>query len=254
MSRKQILTLCLSVLTALALLSACGGSPSSTAPADSSGSAAAPTSAPASANPTEAPVSAEPTAAPAGSAPDPDETEGESPNEPKPVLPRTTPAIIGESPDDPGALVPFNQRTGLFAIDIPEGWTAEETSDSDRVQSVFRSPDLRSFLAVYLNESSNFANRDQLRSDLEEYLSQELGTAVEVKISDPDGSGRLPVDFSYNLPDDTTGHTGRGYVANRGNLISFVIFSTPSDQFNLWSETLANSADSLVLSEDASLK
>lgn len=247
MSRKKILGLCLSILTALALLSACGGS--APAPSDSEAPSG---SAPAAAEPTAAPAAAAPTVAPV--APDPSEEDGESPNEPMPVLPRNTPAIIGEITEEPGSLTPFEQNNGLFQINIPEGWVAEEESDPDRVQSVFRSPDNRSFLAVFLNESSNFADREQLAIDLEEYLSQELATAVQVKIGDPDGAGRLPIDFSYNLQDDTTEHTGRGYVANRGNLISFVIFSTPSDQFNLWSETLTTSADSLSLSEDASLK
>lgn len=247
MSRRKILALCLSILTVLALLSACGGSPSSTAPAPSGGSA------PAAAEPTAAPAAASPTEAPAQEAPDPQESDGEAPNQPMPVLPRPT-EQPADSAAESGQLEPFQQSSGLFQIEVPHDWQAEEERSPEAIRNVFRSPDQRSFIAVYLNESSDFNDREQLAIDLETYLSQELGTTVQVKVGQADSAGRLNVELSYNLPDDMIGHKGGGYIANRGNLISFVIFSTPSDEFARWSNTLTSSADSFVLADNASLK
>lgn len=170
-----------------------------------------------------------------------------------PVVPRPTQQTEDASGES-SQLEAYQQSGGLFQIEVPHDWQVEEERGSEEVRNIFRSPDHRSFIAVYLNQNSDFDDREQLAIDLERYLSQELGTTVQVKVGEPDNVGRLRVEFSYNQPDDLIGHKGGGYIANRGNLISFVIFSTPSNEFARWSNTLTASADSFVLADNASLQ
>lgn len=232
------------------VLAACGGSASG----PSSG-AAAPTTAPASeaAQATQAPA-AEATQAPAAAAPTSAAAAAE------PTLAATAAPAAGESP--PGSLVfgsptTYNQPDGMFLLKPPSGWQAEESSAAGESQVIFRDPTGTGAFIVRVIAGQPDARAEALTADLETVLKESLGaTDLTLKLGARGADGRLPVDFVYTgtVNGKPTPFKGGGYSAQRGNLISFTLYSAPEDEFGPARSSFETIASSYKLNPGATLK
>ena len=242
------------LIVAALMLAACAGSPAS---APSSGGAASATTAPAAEAPapqaTQAPA-AEATQAPAAAAPTTAAAAAE------PTLAATAAPAAGESPPDTlvfGPPTTYNQPDGVFLLKPPSGWQAEESSAAGKSQVIFRDATGTGAFIVRVIAGQPNAKAETLSADLETSIKESLGaTDLTLKLGTRGADGRLPVDFVYTgtVNGKPTPFKGGGYSAQRGNLISFTLYSAPEDQFSAARSNFETIASSYKLNPGATLK
>ncbi|NTW97852.1 MAG: hypothetical protein HGB28_04805, partial [Oscillochloris sp.] len=212
------------VVLALALTACTGGGQSAAPTATSAPVAEAPTRTP---RPTR-----EPTAEPAQ----------EPTAEPRPT------AAAGEILEvEFGSLQAYEHPSGVFAIEIPENWTLQDTSKPDEIIHFWSDPTRNGGVIVDIFEDDTSYTDDQLTDILNAFLKNSFGDKPDFSVDEPetqpDGSILLAWSYTATADNDTpVDLLGNSFIEQRGNKVSILTTLVPSDQF----ETIRERTDEII--------
>ncbi|MFV9506662.1 MAG: DUF4352 domain-containing protein [Oscillochloridaceae bacterium umkhey_bin13] len=218
-------------LTLVLILAACGGG------GNSGGGGAIPTATPepAAAAPTRTP---RPTREPA---PTPEVT-------PTPLAVLRPTAGPGEVlPVEIGRLMPYEHPSGVFRIDIPEGWDLQDNSRPDELILIWTDPTRNGGVIVDIFEDETIYTPDQLIDILETFLNNSFGSEPDFFMGDPEtqGDDSILIVWSYTAEADNgveVSLLGNSFIEQRGNKVSILTTLIPEDQF----DDLVDRTDELI--------
>jgi hypothetical protein len=222
----------IAAILTMALLAACGGAPSAESPTAAPEPTAKPTLTP---RPTAKP---KPTAAP-----EPTEEPTAEP-EPTPADGTTVTQAV-----DMSNMQTYTYKTGIFSVDIPESWTADDRSSETEVLVRFTDETENGVVLVDLLEQQEKQSEEQLITLLTDYLDRTYSDKPKFSRDDPksqtDGSVLVVWGYDVTLSNGKTVRLlGNSFVEQRDSLISVFTLALPDEQFDALREginTLLNS-------------
>jgi len=212
-------------LIGMIVLAACGVAPI----------AESPTAAP---SPTERPTVTprpKPTAKPTA---EPTEEPTAAPTE-EPIEEQTTTASgpLATKKIDMENLKTYSYKTSIFAIDVPDSWSADDRSSATEVLVRFTDKTENGVVLVDLFENKEQQTQEQLTKLLNDYLDQTYTKQKKFSRDDPkpQSDGSVLVVWGYDV-DLSTGKTvrllGNSFVEQHDNLISVLTWAVPEEQFD----------------------
>jgi hypothetical protein len=212
-------------LIGMIVLAACGVAPTAESPTAAPSPTERPTVTPRpkpTAKPTAAPTE-EPTAAP---------TE-------EPIEEPTTTASgpLATKKIDMANPKTYSYKTGIFSIDVPKSWSADDRSSATEVLVRFTDKTENGVVLVDLFENKEQQTEEQLTKLLNDYLDQTYTKQKKFSRDDPkaQSDGSVLVVWGYDV-DLSTGKTvrllGNSFVEQHDNLISVLTWAVPEEQFD----------------------
>lgn len=130
----------------------------------------------------------------------------------------------------------YQHSSGLFAIDVPRGWSATETSTAEEL--IVRFTDESTNAAMLTNVLTVTRQLDSsgldalLRAHLQASYGSEPTFAQEPPKTQPDGSQLIVWGYNAPLPDGTTARLlGNSFIEQHGSLVSLLTVVVPSDEY-----------------------
>ncbi len=204
------------VLTA-SMLAACGGSPTATVPTTAPEPTTRPTSTPRpTAKPTDEPV-AEPTEEPTA--------------EPTAETTEQTTADV-----DMGNLETYTHESGIFSLDVPSSWSADDNSSEGEVLVRFSDEYENAVILANLLDMDRTLDEEELTELLTSYLDDTYKAQANFSQDEPSTQkdGSILVVWGYDAELDTGETTrllGNSFIEQRDNLVSVLTIAVPDEQF-----------------------
>ena len=203
-------------LVAGALLAACGGAPAAIPPTAAPEPTAKPTSTP---RPTAKP---EPTAEPT-TEPTAEPTAG-------------TGDLVTQKIDMSDSAT-YSYKTGIFSIDIPGSWSADDRSSPTEVLVRFTDTSEDGVVLVNLIESQEKKSEEELVKLLTDYLENTYSKQAKFSHDNakPQSDGSVLVVWGYDVTlssGKTVRLLGNSFIEQRDNLVSLLTLALPDEQFD----------------------
>jgi hypothetical protein len=133
------------------------------------------------------------------------------------------------------ALKPYKHSSGLFQIDIPEGWTPTDTSKKSEVIVIWFDPSQNALIAVDVFPIPEGGSPDKLTELLQTFLKTTFGGKpgfiMEKPVTQADGSTQIIWGFDETVKGVTTRIQGNSFIAKQGDKASVLTTGAIQAQF-----------------------
>lgn len=148
----------------------------------------------------------------------------------------TTPQAL---PTAPGKILPveinqleaFKHPSGLFSINIPQGWKKQENSQPNQLVTVWVNPPSKSLLLLNIIKVTSKVPPEVLGKQLQELLQKEFAQQTNLKVSEPNpqSNGRISVELSYQEQAGGNSITvvGNSFIEQQNDKISILYVGYP---------------------------
>jgi serine/threonine protein kinase len=152
---------------------------------------------------------------------------------PTPSNPTTEPGIFEEV--EISNLETYTYKTGLFSIDIPQGWTLKDNSTSDEVIIYWLDDTENALVQVNVFIVERELDQEQLTTMLKNFINKFAASQTNLTMNQPvrqsDGSVRI----TWSYTSQTQGVSGRltvnSFIKHQGNKVSIDSYVVPSEQY-----------------------
>ncbi len=130
----------------------------------------------------------------------------------------------------------YKHPTGLFSMDIPAGWTKQDTSKPDEIIIAWTDPAKNSLIIMDVFEVEGNPNKSELGSKLKEFISGLFGKQPQFNISDaqeqPDGTMRVEWSYEVTVQNSKGILLGNSFIEKKDNKVAVFSVAMPKNQFN----------------------
>lgn len=134
-----------------------------------------------------------------------------------------------------GQLEAYRYKTGLFSLDVPQGWTIKDDSNSDRVFVEWNDRNQNASIVVTVRQDSQTLNERQLGTRLTETIRSGFSSgnfaveSIDAPVKQPSGSVR--VTFVLKNKSLNEFFVGNSFIQqNNGKISTFAVF-VPQAQY-----------------------
>lgn len=130
----------------------------------------------------------------------------------------------------------YTHPGGVFSMDVPEGWTKQDTSKPDEIIVAWTDPAKNSLIIMDIFEIEATPSKEDLGSKLKEFITGLFGTQPKFAVADakeqPDGTMR--VEWSYEVTVEAQSGTllGNSFIEQKGNKVAVFSAAVPKGQFD----------------------
>ncbi|PSB03060.1 serine/threonine-protein kinase [Merismopedia glauca] len=164
-------------------------------------------------------------------------TENSSPTPQASISPN--PSISGDRetlPVEIGQLEAYRYKTGLFSLDIPQGWTLKEQSTSQQIFVGWQDKNENGAIFVIVGQNAEKLTDEGLGNKLKDYINSSFNTdglkveSTDLPVKQPNGSVRV----SFALRDKSLNVllTGNGFIEQENNKLSYFLVFVPQSQYS----------------------
>jgi hypothetical protein len=113
------------------------------------------------------------------------------------------------------ALVPYKHPTGLFELQVPQGWEVKDTSSADRVALTWLDPSGNALIAVQIFPPAPDAATlaAELEQSVREKFGDRPGFVLESPIPQPDGSLQILWGYEDNQAEPAVRIQGHSFLS-----------------------------------------
>lgn len=152
----------------------------------------------------------------------------------------------------------YTYDTGLFSIDIPEGWELQDNSTSGEANVLWLDPTQNALIVVDIFETDAASTSpEDLEELLRSYLEQTFSSYPDFELGDvvEQSDGSLLIVWSYTA--DASGLEGmvlgNSFIEQRGSYISLLTLLVPDEQFENLMDMTNDILNSYVIDTSALL-
>ena len=141
-------------------------------------------------------------------------------------------------PVEIGNLQTYTYKTGLFSIDVPQGWTRTDKATPTEVVVYWldKSPNFLAFIQVNIFAANANQTNAQLTERLKRFVngsfSSKLGFSMNAPVVQNDGSVRISWGYTTTVQGITGKVQGSSFIEQRGKKISFLTYGKPQEQYD----------------------
>ena len=163
----------------------------------------------------------------------------------------------GVAPIEFGTLKPYEHKSGVFSIGIPENWKLKDSSKSDEILHLWTDPTGNGVVVVDIIESSSTSTAEELTTALTKFLTTTFGTEPDFTISDPktqaDGSVRVTWGYTVKSGSTSVKLLGSSFIEQKGNKVSILTVVVPEAQSQTVKTPVNEILNSYTINESATL-
>lgn len=151
----------------------------------------------------------------------------------------------------------YDYETGLFSIDIPQGWTLQDSSTSGEAIHVWLDPSQNALIVTDIFEGNADTTDAQLSEILTSYLESTFGQYPDFQMGDvstqSDGSQLIVWSYTATAGNIEGTLLGNTFIEKRGSYISLLSTVVPDAQFDHLLEMTNEIINSYVINTEAPL-
>ena len=121
-------------------------------------------------------------------------------------------------------------------MDIPEGWTKQDTSKPDEIIVAWTDPAKNSLIIMDIFEIEATPSKEDLGGKLKEFITGLFGTQPKFAVADPkeQPDGTMRVEWSYEVTVEGQSGTllGNSFIEQKGNKVAVFSAAVPKGQFD----------------------
>ncbi len=162
-------------------------------------------------------------------------------------------------PVEIGNLQTYTYKTGLFSIEVPQGWTRADkiTPTEVVVYWLDKSPNFLAFIQVNTIAANGTQTNEQLIDRLKRFVngsfSSKSGFSMNAPVVQNDGSVRISWGYTTTVQGITGKVQGSSFIEQRGNKISFLTYGKPQQQYDKLQPLINQILNSYKINPSASL-
>jgi len=136
----------------------------------------------------------------------------------------------------------YSHPGGLFTLDVPTGWTKDDTSKPDEVIISWSDPAKNSLLIMDIFEVEANPSKAELGGKLKEFITGLFGKqpkfAVSNGVEQPDGTTRVEWSYEVTVSGQSGILLGNSFIEQKGNKVSVFSTAVPKGQFDKLKDNL----------------
>ena len=125
---------------------------------------------------------------------------------------------------------------GVFTMDIPEGWTKQDTSKPDEIIVAWTDPAKNSLIIMDIFEIEATPSKEDLGGKLKEFITGLFGTQPKFAVADakeqPDGTMRVEWSYEVTVEGQSGTLLGNSFIEQKGNKVAVFSAAVPKGQFD----------------------
>jgi len=133
-----------------------------------------------------------------------------------------------------GELDNYTYTTGLFSIDVPQGWQATDNSKPGEAILLWSEPAGRASIVVDIFEEQKQQTEEELTKFLKNFLTKTFGSEEEFTINDPkpQPDGSILLVWTYHDKNLNLKALGNSFIEQRDTKVSILSTVVPDAQFD----------------------
>lgn len=136
----------------------------------------------------------------------------------------------------------YTHPGGVFSIDIPEGWTKQDSSKPDEIILAWTDPAKNSLVIMDIFEVEANPGKEELGGKLKEFITGLFGTQPKFAVTDaqeqPDGTMRLEWSYEVTVSGQSGILLGNSFIEQKGNKVAVFSAAVPKGQFDSLKDSL----------------
>jgi hypothetical protein len=128
----------------------------------------------------------------------------------------------------------YQHPSGLFSLEVPAGWTFQDSSQPDEVINSWTDANINAVIVIDIFETEENLSSQELRQRLRELIGELFGSEPQFQIVDqsPQADGSVRVSWSYlvRVADGSGILQGRSLIEQRSNKIVILSIAYPEAQ------------------------
>jgi hypothetical protein len=145
------------------------------------------------------------------------------------VTPATTKKVVF------GELQEFAHPSGLFTIQVPEDWSAQDSGTDDEAMTFFLDASKNAVIIARAVVADDNPDDDAIGLSLQSFVENQFGALRKYQASDPTRmkNGEMGMDFSFDVSSagKTYAMLGDAYSFLNETVLSTLVFISPKDQY-----------------------
>lgn len=130
----------------------------------------------------------------------------------------------------------YTHPGGVFSMDIPEGWTKQDSSKPDEVIIAWTDPAKNSLVIMDIFEVEATPGKEALGGKLKEFITGLFGTQPKFAVTDakeqPDGTMRVEWSYEVTVSGQSGILLGNSFIEQKGNKVAVFSAAVPKGQFD----------------------
>ena len=130
----------------------------------------------------------------------------------------------------------YTHPGGVFSMDIPEGWTKQDTSKPDEVIISWTDPARNSLIIMDIFEIEANPTKADLGEKLKEFITGLFGKQPKFEVADakeqPDGTMRVEWSYEVTIEGQSGTLLGNSFIEQKGNKVAVFSMAIPKGQFD----------------------
>nr|WP_235656507.1 hypothetical protein [Fischerella thermalis] len=156
-----------------------------------------------------------------------------------------------------GNLQTYTHDTGLFSIDVPQGWNRRDNSNANEVIIYWLDPTENGLIQVNVFNTENTPNQEELTDILKRFINKfesEPDFRMDQPVRQNDGSVRITWSYTAKSGNASGSLTANSFIKSQGDKISIDSYIVPSEQYKELLPTVNQIIASYKLNASAPLK
>ncbi|MCP6757388.1 MAG: serine/threonine protein kinase [Fischerella sp. CENA71] len=157
-----------------------------------------------------------------------------------------------------GDLKTYSYATGLFSIDIPEGWNLKDNSNANEVIIYWLDPTENALIQVNVFNTQNNPDQgeltDILKRFIQKFAEKEQDFTMEQPVRQKDGSVRITWSYTAKSGNSSISLTANSFIKSQEDKISIDSYIVPSEQYKELLPTVNQIIGSYKLNASVPLK
>lgn len=134
-----------------------------------------------------------------------------------------------------GNLKTYSYKTGLFSIDIPEGWNLKDNSNANEVIIYWLDPTENALVQVNVFNTQNNPSQEELTNILKRFINKFADDEQDFKMDQPvkqnDSSVRITWSYTAKTGNSSISLTANSFIKSQEDKISIDSYIVPSEQY-----------------------
>ncbi len=134
-----------------------------------------------------------------------------------------------------GNLQTYTYETGLFSIDIPQGWNIKDNSNSNEIIIYWLDNTENGLIQVNVFTTNNTPTQEELTNALKNFVTKFAGSESNFQTAQPvtqsDGSVRITWSYTTQIQGNSGTLTGNSFIKHQGDKISIDTYVVPDEQY-----------------------
>ncbi|BAU04924.1 protein kinase domain-containing protein [Fischerella sp. NIES-3754] len=156
-----------------------------------------------------------------------------------------------------GNLQTYSYDTGLFSIDVPQGWNLRDNSNANEVIIYWLDPTENGLIQVNVFNTENTPTQEELTNILKRFINKfesEPDFRMDQPVRQNDGSVRITWSYTAKSGNASGSLTANSFIKSQGDKISIDSYIVPSEQYKELLPTVNQVIASYKLNASAPLK